>query len=66
MTRPIPPPPPPARDEPERELVRLLIAEAEAEGRLDRPFFVLRDALYAAWRTIDRLRAAQAGEEIAP
>lgn len=51
-------------DEAAREFVREMIAAAEAEGRPERAYYVIRDALYDAWRDLDRLRAAQTGEEV--
>lgn len=59
-------------DEAERETIRELIFEAEAAGRPERAFGIVRDALYDSWaltdslrETIDALRAAQdAGEAL--
>jgi hypothetical protein len=61
MTREIPPLPP-HPDEAAREFVRETIVAAEAEGRPERAFYIARDALYEAWREIDRVRAAMSGE----
>jgi hypothetical protein len=49
-------------DEATREFLRETIAAAEAEGRPERAFYILRDALYESWRELDRIRAAQTGE----
>lgn len=62
MTRPVPPPPT-APDEADREFVREMIATAEATGGFASAWPIVTEALYAAWKTIDRLRAAQPGEE---
>jgi hypothetical protein len=50
-------------DEAAREFVREMIAASEAEGRPERAYYTVRDALYESWALIDRLRAAQTGEE---
>jgi hypothetical protein len=64
MTRTIPPMPPIPPDEAAREFLREEMAAAEAAGRPEMAYYAVKEALILAWETINRLRAAQTGEEV--
>lgn len=49
-------------DEGEREMIRSLIAEADAAGKPERVFRIVEEALYDSWAKIDALRAAQGAQ----